>query len=149
VSALPEHTALIYLPHCTGDPADDDLALLADEWAGAHLVPFDADLGPGAAVALVHGATIAIGTRFHLSVIAAACGVPSVGLSDDEYDRLRLRGLRDAPGMHRVDLDAPAAAADAVRGALAAPRPDPTPSWDGERFATALAAVLPSAPRLT
>jgi polysaccharide pyruvyl transferase WcaK-like protein len=149
VEALPEHTALIYLPHCVGDPADDDLRLLDDEWAGAHLVPFDAELGPGPAVALVHGALIAIGTRFHLSVLAAASGVPSVGLADDEYDRLRLRGLRDAPGMHRVDLDAPATAADAVRAALAADRPEPTARWDARHFAEALDAVLPPAPTLS
>lgn len=148
VEALPDHTALIYLPHCVGDPADDDLALLADEWAGAHLVPFDAELGLGAAVALVHGALVAIGTRFHLSVLAAASGVPSVGLSDDEYDRLRLRGLRDAPGMHRVDLDAPGAASDAVRAAIAGPRPEPTATWDAAAFAEALAVHLPPEPRL-
>ncbi|MCB1038450.1 MAG: polysaccharide pyruvyl transferase family protein, partial [Acidimicrobiales bacterium] len=93
LEALPEHTAFVYLPHCTGDPAEDDLAMLDDPWLGAHLVAFDPALGPAAAVALVEGATITCGTRFHLSVLAAAAGVPAVAVVSGEYDRLRLRSV--------------------------------------------------------
>ncbi len=152
LGALPEHTAWIYLPHCTdtsGLGGSDDLAVLAaDEWAGAHLVPFDPSLGDRAAVGLIAGATLAIGTRFHLSVLAAATGTPSVCLVGDDYDRLRLRGLRDAPAVRTVELDDPAAAVAAVRELVAAPRPEPIERWDPAAFAEALGAVLPPAPRL-
>lgn len=148
IEALPEPTARVFLPHCTDDPDDDDHAVLDDPWLGAHLVPFDASLGRGAAVALVAGAEIAIGTRFHLSVLAAAAGVRAVGLTGDDYDRLRLRGLRAASGVRRVDVAEPEAAAAAVAELLASPAPEPTPRWDGEAFATALGEVLPPAPPL-
>lgn len=148
--ALPLHTALVYLPHCL-DPggADDDLSLVAtDEWAAAHLVPFDPALGMQAAVALIAGARITVGTRFHLSVVAAAAGVPAVALVADEYDRLRLRGLRRWPGLRMVDRDEPEAAGQAVVDLVTGPRPEPLPAWDPAVFATALGAVLPPAPRL-
>jgi polysaccharide pyruvyl transferase WcaK-like protein len=151
LAALPEHTAWIYLPHCTADDGlhPDDLAVLrADQWAGAHLVPFDPGLGDRAAVGLIAGATMTIGTRFHLSVLAAAAGTPAVCLVGDDYDRLRVRGLRSAPGVRVVELDEPDAAEAAVQDLLAAPRPQPTPAWDAAAFAAALGAVLPAAPRL-
>ena len=148
VEALPEHTALIFLAHCTGDPAADDHQVLDDPWAGATLVPWDDTLGPGAAVALVAGASITIGSRFHLSVLAAAAGVPAVGLARDEYDRLRLRGLRAAGTAQLVSIDDPGAAAAAVRSAFAAPPEGPAPAWDAEAFVDAVAAELPPPPPL-
>jgi polysaccharide pyruvyl transferase WcaK-like protein len=148
--ALPLHTALVYLPHCT-DPggAHDDLALWrADGWAGPHLVGVEEDLGPMGAVALVAGARLAVGTRFHLSVLAAAAGVPAVALVGDEYDRLRLRGLRRWPGLRIVERDDPEGAARAAADLLAAPAPEPVPAWDAADLTKALGAVLPPAPRL-
>ncbi len=148
IEAIPDPIARVYLPHCTDDPAADDLAILDDPWFGAHLVAFDPALGRGAAVALVADATIVIRTRFHLAVLASAAGVPALALTGDEYDRLRLRGLRSAAGVRRVDVAEPGDAASAVAELLAAPRPEPAPRWDAAAFATALGARLPPAPPL-
>jgi polysaccharide pyruvyl transferase WcaK-like protein len=151
VEALPEHTALIFLPHCTdagGITGVDDRAVLADGWAGAHLVPWDPSLGDRAAVGLIAGATATIGTRFHLSVMAAASGVRAIALVGDEYDRLRIRGLKRSTGVRVVELDNPDAAASAVVDLLASPDPEPVEHWDPITFSNALAEVLPIAPRL-
>jgi polysaccharide pyruvyl transferase WcaK-like protein len=149
VAALPPDTALIYLPHCNDPLGVDDRRVITDDpWASAHVVVWDPSLGDRAAVALVAGATITIGTRFHLSVIAAAAGVPAVALVGDEYDRLRIRGLRRSTGVRVVELDNPNAAAGAVADLLASPAPEPIEHWDAQVFAEALSAVLPAAPRL-
>lgn len=149
VQALPEHTALIYVPHCWGPTGADDLAVLRqDEWAGAHLVPWDPSLPDATTVALVAGALLTLGTRFHLSVLAAAAGVRAVGLVADEYDRLRMRALRGASGVRVVERDDPAGAAEAVAALIAAADPEPIERWDAEAFAGAVGAVLPPAPRL-
>jgi hypothetical protein len=149
VEALPEHTAPIFLPHCA-DPngIDDRRVVTGDPWAAAHLVVWDPDLGDPAAVGLVAGASIAIGTRFHLSVLAEAAGVPAVALVGDDYDRLRIRGLRRSTGVRVVELDRPDAATGAVADLLAGPTPEPGARWDPSRFAAALDAALPAAPRL-
>jgi hypothetical protein len=91
---------------------------------------------------------MALGTRFHLSVLGAAAGVRTVALVGDEYDRLRVRGLRRATGVRVVELDAPEAAAGAVADLIAGPDPEPIDHWDARAFTDALAAVLPPAPRL-
>jgi polysaccharide pyruvyl transferase WcaK-like protein len=152
LEALPEHTAWIYLPHCTdagGGRGSDDLEVLrSDAWAGAHLVPGPPSLDDRGAVGLIAGATMAIGTRFHLSVLAAATGTPSLCLVADDYDRLRVRGLRSAPGVHIVELDDPDGAAAAVAASLAAERPQPIERWDPEPFVSALATAMGPAPRL-
>lgn len=150
VGALPEHTALIFVPHVADPHGADDLSILRDDaWAGAHLVPWDPTMGDAATVALVAGAFMTIGSRFHLSVLAASAGVRAVGLVGDEYDRLRLRALKGAPGFRAVELDAPEAAEAAVRELVAGPDPEPIAHWNAEEFADALAAVLPPVPRLT
>ncbi len=148
VEALPEHTALIFLPHCA-DPGgvDDRTVVASDPWAAAHLVVWDASLGDQAAVALIAGAAITIGTRFHLSVVAASAGVPALALVGDEYDRLRIRGLRRSTGVHVIELD-DAAAAGSVAADLVGSEPEPIEHWDARRFTDALGAVLPPAPRL-
>lgn len=148
--ALPEHTALIFLPHChTPRAMDDRVVVENDAWASAHLVVWDPALSDRAAVALIGGASVTIGTRFHLSVLASAAGVRAVALVGDEYDRLRIRGLRRSTGVRVVELDNPAAAAGAVADLIAGPDPEPTERWDAGEFARALSEVLPAAPRLT
>lgn len=148
LEALPEHTAFVFLPHCVDDPVADDRALLEDPWLAAHLVTFDVGLGVAAAVALVADATIAIGTRFHLSVLAAAAGVPSLGLITSEYDRSRLRAVRDAPAARRVEVSDQAAVVAAVGELMGLGRREPGPRWDAAAFAAALGALLPSPPPL-
>ena len=147
--ALPEHTALIFLPHCADPGGVDDRAVVAaDPWASSHLVVWDPALGDRAAVALVAGASITIGTRFHLSVLAAAAGVRAVGLVGDAYARLRIRGLRRSTGVRVVELDNPQAAAGAVADLVAGPDPEPVDHWDARAFAAAVGAALPAPPRL-
>lgn len=149
VARLPEHTALIFLPHCADPGGVDDRSVVAsDPWASSHLVVWDPALGDQAAVALVAGAAITIGTRFHLSVLAAAAGVRAVGLVGDEYDRLRIRGLRRSTGVRVVELDNPQAAAGAVADLVAGPDPEPVEHWDARSFADALSTALPAPPRL-
>lgn len=149
VEALPEHTALIFLPHCADPGGLDDRSVVAgDPWASSHLVVWDPALGEQAAVALVAGASLSIGTRFHLSVLAASAGVRAVGLVGDEYDRLRIRGLKRSTGVRVVELDNAQAAAGAVADLVAAPDPEPIEHWDAAAFADALAAALPAPPRL-
>src|SRR5690606_570102 len=47
---LPEHTALVFLPHCADPGGVDDRAVVAgDPWASAHLVVWDPSLGDRAA----------------------------------------------------------------------------------------------------
>ncbi len=147
--SLPEHTALVFLPHCAESGAVDDRSVLEGHaWASTHLVVWDQELGDRAAVALVAGASATIGTRFHLSVLAAAAGVRAVALVGDEYDRLRIRGLRRSTGVRVVELDNPGAAAGGVADLMAGPDPEPIEHWDAREFARALSAVLPAAPRL-
>ncbi len=149
VEGLPEHTALIFLPHCADPGGVDDRTVVAgDPWAASHLVVWDPALGDRAAVALIAGAAITIGTRFHLSVVAASAGVRAVALVGDEYDRLRIRGLRRSTGVRVVELENPQAAAAAVSELIAAADPEPVAHWDARAFADALGAVLPPPPRL-
>jgi hypothetical protein len=97
---------------------------------------------------LIAGATLAIGTRFHLSVLAAATGTPAVCLVGDDYDRLRVRGLREAPAVRIVELDDPDGAEAAVAQLLAAGRPEPIERWDPAPFIEALDAAMGPAARL-
>lgn len=147
LDALPVGAAAVYLPHCTGEH-DDRSLLIGDDWARTHLAIWDPALGDHAAVALVAGALITVGSRFHLTVLAAAGGVPAVALAGSGYDRRRLRGHRDLPGVRIVERSEPEAVRQATYDLLAAERPEPTPHWDASELIEALAAALPAAPRL-
>lgn len=145
--AMPEQAVAVYLPHCWGEIDDREL-IENDEWARENLAVWDAELSDHAAVALVAGALITVGSRFHLTVLAAAAGVPAVALVGSGYDRRRLRGHQDLPGVRIVERNEPQAVDEAVRVLLAAERPEPTEHWDPTAFTAALAAALPTAPRL-
>ncbi|MFN8019509.1 MAG: polysaccharide pyruvyl transferase family protein [Acidimicrobiales bacterium] len=143
LSQLPEHTAWLFLPHI-----DDDLALLdADQWAAAHLVPV-APMPDQVLAAIVAGATMAMGSRFHHSVIATAAGVRTVALVRNDYDRVRIKALEGASGLQIVAIDRPDDAAAAAAELLGAPDPVPAARWDAAGFAAALAARLPAPPPL-
>lgn len=149
LGALGPEVPVVLLPHVVGDEPDDVAALAAVDWSTRTTLLVGADASPSAAVGLVAGATLAVGNRFHLHVLASAAGVRSVALVHDEYDRLRLRGLRRSSGVRLVEVTDPEAAAAAAGALLELPAPTPLPRWDGEAFAAALAAVLPAAPRLS
>jgi len=46
-------------------------------------------------VGIIGRAAVAVGSRYHLAVFAAAAGVPAVGLYDGAYAHMKLRGLED------------------------------------------------------
>jgi polysaccharide pyruvyl transferase WcaK-like protein len=145
IESLPEGTGSVYLPHCRGEVEDRSL-VDADEWARSSMSVWDLD-DDHAAAALVAGSAITVGSRFHLTVLAAAAGVPSVAMVADEYDRRRLRRHKGLPGVRIVERrDAPAVAV-AVRELLDADPPEPLPWWDSAPFTAALSAVLPAPPK--
>ena len=147
VAALPPGAAAVYLPHCRG--AVEDRALVdGDDWAREHLPVWDLE-DDHAAAALVAGAAITVGSRFHLTVLAAAAGVPAVALVADDYDRRRLRGHHGLRGVHILERREAAGVGAAVAALLAATRPEPLPWWDGTSFTSALSAALPAPSRLT
>jgi polysaccharide pyruvyl transferase WcaK-like protein len=90
--------ALLYLPHVEGavgeNDVDEGLRLARSDPRVTVLDPMPPD---AVAVAVVAGAAVTVGSRFHLSVVAAGAGVPSLALVDDhkdDYDRRRVEGLR-------------------------------------------------------
>ncbi len=90
-------------------------------------VPSDAELA-----GIVAGARVAVGSRYHLAVFAAAGGTPAVLLWGDDYTRVKAQGLASvAPGVVPVARhDGPAALVGAVESALAGPRPRPVAQTD-------------------
>lgn len=149
VGALPAGAPLVFLPHVVGVDGDDVVAWREADWGASPPLLVSDDLDASGAVGLVAGAALAVGNRFHLSVLASAAGVRAVALVHDDYDRLRLRGLRRWAGLRLVDADAPDDVATAARELLDAPAPEPAPTWDGAAFAHDLERLLPAAPRLS
>lgn len=146
IEALPDGWAAVYLPHCRGD-VDDRVLIDEDPWMRSRVSVWDHD-GDHAAAALIAGAAITFGTRFHLTVLAAASGVPAVALVADDYDRRRLRGHQNEAGVRIVERREPDSVGEAVTALLAAPRPEPLPWWEPGEFIAALSAALPPEPRL-
>ncbi len=85
----------------------------------------------GALRVLAERARLALGSRYHLAVFAAAGGTPAVLLHHDAYTRAKALGIASlAPGVTPVAAtDGPAALTSAVSAALAAPRPQRV-GWD-------------------
>jgi polysaccharide pyruvyl transferase WcaK-like protein len=147
IAAIVEHLAdsgvpTVFMPHCVEGPDDDRRAhallarLVRPRAEVALLDPLPPD---DVLAAIVAGARIAYGTRYHLAVLAAAAGVPALGLLGDTHAQVKLAALRDlAPdGVRAVDVAAgPEAALEAVRellaGSPAARRPSghlPAVAW--------------------
>lgn len=81
---------------------DDDDRLMAD---GLRRLCPNADLRvldplprDDVILGIVGRARVAVGTRFHLAVFAAAQGVPALGIVGDTYTRAKLGGLADLVG---------------------------------------------------
>jgi polysaccharide pyruvyl transferase WcaK-like protein len=149
LGALAPEVPVVFLPHVVDDDGDDVSAWRDAAWAGAVPTLADHALGTSGAVGLVAGARLAVGNRFHLSVLASAAGVRAVALVHDDYDRLRLRGLRRWSGLRMVEANEPDAAGAGAASLLAADDPEPGAAWDDGAFARNLAALLPVAPRLS
>jgi len=147
LEGAPPDAALIYLPHCIGDPNGDDLSILEDEWLGQRLTPFDLGLGQRSAVALIEGALCTVGTRLHLSILAGAAGVRAVAITSSDYDRLRLKTLIDFSGLLIVDDRQTDPLHTAIAELLERPEPTPVERWDPLRFASAVDALLPAVDR--
>lgn len=67
-------------------------ARVGDPGALRILDPLPAD---DVILGVVGRAVVAVGTRYHLAVFAAAAGVPAVGLYEDAYSQMKLVGLED------------------------------------------------------
>jgi polysaccharide pyruvyl transferase WcaK-like protein len=145
---LPEGAAAVYLPHCTGELVDDRMVLAGEPWAEANLTVVGPDVDDHTAVALVAGAILTAGSRFHLAVLARAAGVPAVSFVADQYDDTRLAALDGDPGTFLVPYGDSAAASQAAARALLVGRTDPIPTWDRGDLVATLASLLPPAPRL-
>ena len=76
---------------------------------------------------LVGRAELALGSRFHLAVFAAAAGTPAVLVHHDAYTSAKAHGIASlTAGVKAVAVtEGPAALLGAVAQALAAPRPAP------------------------
>jgi polysaccharide pyruvyl transferase WcaK-like protein len=89
---------LIYLPHVEGaeegNDVEEGLRLARSNPLLKVLDPMPTD---AVIVDIIARAAVAVGSRFHLSVIAAGAGVGALALVDDrgdDYDRRRVDGLR-------------------------------------------------------
>ena len=90
--------ALIYLPQvegaADGNDLDEGIRLARSNPPLKVLDPMPTD---AVVVDIIARAAVAVGSRFHLSVIAAGAGVGALALVDDredDYDRRRVDGLR-------------------------------------------------------
>lgn len=112
---------VLFVPMVDGAGTADDGAclpalrkrLVADRVRVPDPLPADDVL-----LGMVQRARIAIGTRYHLVVFAAAGGVPAIGLKADDYSARRFEGLRS----WWADIDALDLPADPARLALTARR---------------------------
>lgn len=89
--------ALLFVPMYLGPGADtiaaEAMRASLRERAGLRVLdPLPAD---DVILGVVGRAAVAVGTRYHLAVFAAAAGVPVVGLYDDAYTQMKLEGLED------------------------------------------------------
>lgn len=131
----------VFLPHCIAPETDDRPA----GRAVAERVPLlvHDDMPPDdVAVAMVHGAALAVGNRFHLALVADAAGTPALFLAATPFDDLRsgaftggnVAVVRSEPG---GTAGAAAAAERLDRGHGA-----PGPRWDPADLGRALSPLI-------
>jgi polysaccharide pyruvyl transferase WcaK-like protein len=88
----------VYLPHVEGAEEGNDIEEgIRLARANPLLKVIDPMPTDAVAVDVIARAAVAVGSRFHLSVVAAGAGVPALALVDDredDYDRRRVDGLR-------------------------------------------------------
>ena len=144
--ALPGDLPVLLVPHGESE-STDDRRVLRRLTAADRVTPL-AGLDADEAVAVIIGARLALGTRFHQAVLAGAAGVPAIALVSSDDDRHRISGL-ESTGLVVVDTDATLAEITAtVDQVLQAPAPAPTERWSDDRFARLLGDLVPPPPTL-
>jgi polysaccharide pyruvyl transferase WcaK-like protein len=86
----------LLVPMVSGSEDADDLDLLPalTGLLGEAPIPVLDPLPADRVIAgIIERARLAVGTRYHLAVFAAAAGVPAIGFHDDEYGRRRFAGI--------------------------------------------------------
>lgn len=144
--ALPDDLPVVLVPHCESELVDDRRVLrhLTEAERVTALVGLSAD----ESVAVIAGAKLVLGTRFHQAVLAGASGVAAIAVVSSDYDRHRVSGLQST-GLVVLGTDATSAEITAVvDDALRSPAPEPTERWSDDRFASLLGALLPPPPPL-
>lgn len=119
---------VVFLPHCnhpfTDDtPAGREVAARAPLFVDG-LMPTDA-----VAVALIAGAAVTIGNRYHLALVADAHGVPGVFLAATDFDHRR-SGSFTGGNIDVVASGGETPGANAIAAALDRGRGTPGPAWD-------------------
>jgi polysaccharide pyruvyl transferase WcaK-like protein len=103
--------ATLFVPMVVEGEHDD--RILARELPGVRVLEELPD--EEVLMGVVGGAQVAIGTRYHLAVFAAARGVPAIGLHSDTYGRRKMRGLAAQSGEVVSALPVTASPAEVTR----------------------------------
>ena len=131
----------LFLPHCIVHETDDRPA----GHAVAERVPLvmTQEMPPDdVAVALIHGAALTVGNRFHLALVADSAGTPALFLASTPFDAQRA-GAFSGGNVRVVDAEPTGqAGSTAARDALGTGRGDPAARWDEVDFARRLHAAM-------
>lgn len=136
-----ESIPALFLPHCIVHETDDRPA----GHAVAERVPLvmTQEMPPDdVAVALIHGAALTVGNRFHLALVADSCGTPALFLASTPFDAQRAGAFRGG-NVRVVEAEATGqAGSTAARDALDTGRGEPAARWDEVDFARRLHAAM-------
>jgi polysaccharide pyruvyl transferase WcaK-like protein len=127
----------VFVPHCV-DTAIDDRVAAAEVASLAPLVIDDEMQADQVIVGLIRHATVAVGNRFHLALIADAAGVPAVFLATSSFDDQRSESFSGG----NVEIVQPAEAVGAVLAAVERGRGEPGPMWSSQLFTAALSGYI-------
>jgi polysaccharide pyruvyl transferase WcaK-like protein len=131
----------VFLPHCIAPETDDRPAgrAVAER---APLLVHD-DMAPDeVAVAMIHGAALAVGNRFHLALVADAAGTPALFLAATPFDDLRAGAFTGGNvAVVRAQPGGTAGAAAATERIERGHGP-PGPRWDPAELGRALQQLL-------